>query len=49
MAKALLEREVLSYEDVKALIGPPRFGEKSVVELVDQTLPVPPEDVRDNV
>ncbi|KAI6183513.1 Peptidase M41 and ATPase domain containing protein [Aphelenchoides bicaudatus] len=39
IAKALLERESLSYEDVKQLIGPPKYGEKSVVDIVDQILP----------
>ncbi|KAI6232882.1 AAA domain-containing protein [Aphelenchoides fujianensis] len=39
LAKALLERESLSYEQVKELIGPPKFGEKKVVEVVDQSLP----------
>uniref|UniRef100_A0AC34GQJ5 AAA+ ATPase domain-containing protein n=1 Tax=Panagrolaimus sp. ES5 TaxID=591445 RepID=A0AC34GQJ5_9BILA len=39
LAKALLERETLSYEDVKKLIGPPPFGDKNVVEIADQILP----------
>ncbi|TMS38814.1 hypothetical protein L596_005455 [Steinernema carpocapsae] len=43
IAQELLKKEVLSYEDVKKLIGPPPFGDKSVVELADQVLPDPPE------
>uniref|UniRef100_A0A914YZT0 AAA+ ATPase domain-containing protein n=1 Tax=Panagrolaimus superbus TaxID=310955 RepID=A0A914YZT0_9BILA len=39
LAKALLERETLSYEDVKKLIGPPPFGDKNVIEIADQILP----------
>lgn len=39
LAKALLERETLSYEDVKKLIGPPKFGNKQVVDLPEDVLP----------
>ncbi|CAD5218316.1 unnamed protein product [Bursaphelenchus okinawaensis] len=39
LAKTLLERETLSYEDVKQLIGPPKYGEKNVVDLADMVLP----------
>uniref|UniRef100_A0A7E4V066 AAA domain-containing protein n=1 Tax=Panagrellus redivivus TaxID=6233 RepID=A0A7E4V066_PANRE len=45
IAKALLERETLSYEDVKKLIGPPTHGEKNVIELADQVLPDVPSEV----
>uniref|UniRef100_A0A0N5AK12 AAA domain-containing protein n=1 Tax=Syphacia muris TaxID=451379 RepID=A0A0N5AK12_9BILA len=41
IANALLKKEVLNYEDVKKLIGPPKYGEKTVVELADQVLPKP--------
>jgi len=30
---ALLGREVLTYEDVKRLIGPPAYGEKHAIDL----------------
>ncbi|KAL3093217.1 hypothetical protein niasHT_022667 [Heterodera trifolii] len=39
LARALLERETLSYDDVKKLIGPPKFGNKNVVDLADDVLP----------
>ncbi|CAJ0936117.1 unnamed protein product, partial [Mesorhabditis belari] len=39
IAQSLLKHEVLSYEDVKKLIGPPPFGEKQVVDLVENSLP----------
>ncbi|KAM0724707.1 Mitochondrial inner membrane m-AAA protease component paraplegin [Formica fusca] len=32
LAEALLERETLTYDDVKKLIGPPPFGKKRLVE-----------------
>lgn len=38
VADALLQNEVLSYEDVSRLIGPPKFP-KQVVELADHVLP----------
>ncbi|CAD6190798.1 unnamed protein product [Caenorhabditis auriculariae] len=39
IAQALLKREVLNYEDVKQLIGPPKFGDKHVVDFVESVLP----------
>ncbi|VDK58851.1 unnamed protein product [Cylicostephanus goldi] len=39
LAQELLKREVLNYDDVKILIGPPPHGDKYVVELVDNILP----------
>ncbi|KAI1732947.1 peptidase family m41 domain-containing protein [Ditylenchus destructor] len=39
LAKTLLEKETLSYEDVKKLIGPPTYGNKHVVDLAEQILP----------
>ncbi|KAI6219682.1 AAA domain-containing protein [Aphelenchoides besseyi] len=39
LATTLLERETLSYEQVKELIGAPKYGDKKVIEIVDQTLP----------
>uniref|UniRef100_A0A8R1DFQ9 AAA domain-containing protein n=1 Tax=Caenorhabditis japonica TaxID=281687 RepID=A0A8R1DFQ9_CAEJA len=39
IAQALLKREVLSYEDVKKLIGTPKFGDKSVIDIVENVLP----------
>ncbi|CAJ0604364.1 unnamed protein product [Cylicocyclus nassatus] len=39
LAQELLKREVLNYDDVKILIGPPPHGDKYVVELVDKVLP----------
>lgn len=48
LAQALLEKEVLNYEDVKALIGPPKFGDKHLVELADHILPKP-EDIRHQI
>ncbi|KHN85262.1 Paraplegin [Toxocara canis] len=41
LAKTLLKKEVLSYEDIKALIGPPKYGDKQVVELAEHVLPKP--------
>ncbi|EFO20775.1 hypothetical protein LOAG_07714 [Loa loa] len=38
LAASLLEKEMLSYEDVIRLIGPPKFP-KQVVELADHVLP----------
>ena len=35
LAEALLERETLNYDDVVKLIGPPPFGEKKKVEVID--------------
>lgn len=32
MAESLLKRETLNYEDVEALIGPPPFGKKHLIE-----------------
>uniref|UniRef100_A0A914WJQ0 AAA+ ATPase domain-containing protein n=1 Tax=Plectus sambesii TaxID=2011161 RepID=A0A914WJQ0_9BILA len=39
LAKALLKNEVLHYEDVKKLIGPPPYGDKQYVELADHVIP----------
>uniref|UniRef100_A0A0K0F5G4 Paraplegin (inferred by orthology to a human protein) n=1 Tax=Strongyloides venezuelensis TaxID=75913 RepID=A0A0K0F5G4_STRVS len=39
LAKELLTKDSLSYEDVKRLIGPPPFGDKNVIEIVEQSLP----------
>ncbi|CAB3409865.1 unnamed protein product [Caenorhabditis bovis] len=39
IAQALLKREVLNYEDVKKLIGPPKFGDKHLIDMVDNILP----------
>ena len=33
LAKALLERETLSYSDVENLIGPPPFGAKKTMDI----------------
>lgn len=35
MSKNLLEKEVLNYTDVEALIGPPPFGEKKMISIDD--------------
>lgn len=35
LAETLLERETLNYSDVVKLIGPPPFGEKKMIELLD--------------
>lgn len=35
MAEELLKREVLNYNDVKKLIGPPAHGKKSLIEAID--------------
>ena len=43
LAKELLKKETLYYQDIKDLIGPPPFGEKSTVETVDLQLPTPAE------
>ncbi|XP_076056662.1 SPG7 matrix AAA peptidase subunit, paraplegin [Oratosquilla oratoria] len=32
LAEALLQKETLNYEDVKALLGPPPFGDKNLIE-----------------
>ena len=32
MATTLLEKEVLTYEDIEQLIGPPPHGQKNVIE-----------------
>lgn len=32
MAEALLKRETLNYNDVEALLGPPPFGKKRLIE-----------------
>ncbi|XP_029641420.1 paraplegin isoform X1 [Octopus sinensis] len=32
LAKALLEKEVLTYEDIELLIGPPPYGKKETIE-----------------
>ncbi|CAK5039925.1 unnamed protein product [Meloidogyne enterolobii] len=45
IAKALLERETLNYEDVKRLIGPPKFGNKQVVDLPEDVLPDLPNNI----
>ncbi|VDO30139.1 unnamed protein product, partial [Heligmosomoides polygyrus] len=37
--KPFSKKEVLNYDDVKKLIGPPPHGEKQVIELVDNVLP----------
>uniref|UniRef100_A0AC35U194 AAA domain-containing protein n=1 Tax=Rhabditophanes sp. KR3021 TaxID=114890 RepID=A0AC35U194_9BILA len=39
IAKELLLKEMLTYEDVKKLIGAPTFGEKNVIEMTEQILP----------
>ncbi|KAK6752134.1 hypothetical protein RB195_003511 [Necator americanus] len=39
IAQELLKREMLNYDDVKNLIGPPPHGDKQVVDLVDNVLP----------
>ncbi|MFH4973799.1 hypothetical protein AB6A40_000508 [Gnathostoma spinigerum] len=41
LARELLAKEVLSYEEVKKLIGPPKYGEKQVIELTENVLPQP--------
>ncbi|GIY14862.1 paraplegin [Caerostris darwini] len=35
LAEELLKREVLNYDDIKALIGPPAHGKKVLIEAVD--------------
>lgn len=35
VAEALLEREVLNYKDIEALIGPPPHGKKQMIETLD--------------
>lgn len=35
MAETLLQKEVLNYKDIEALIGPPPHGKKSLVEVFD--------------
>nr|XP_050050055.1 paraplegin-like isoform X1 [Dermacentor andersoni] len=35
LAKELLKREVLNYADIEALIGPPPFGKKQLIEVLD--------------
>jgi len=45
LAKALLEKETLTYEQVKQLIGPPTYGDKNVVDIAEHVLPpVEPEN-----
>ncbi|VDN60138.1 unnamed protein product [Dracunculus medinensis] len=39
LAKKLLEKEVLNYEEIKELIGPPKYGEKFCIDLVEHVLP----------
>ncbi|CAP34684.2 Protein CBG16820 [Caenorhabditis briggsae] len=39
IAQALLKREVLNYEDVKQLIGKPKFGDKHLVDMVEMCCP----------
>ncbi|EFO97924.1 CRE-NHR-236 protein [Caenorhabditis remanei] len=39
IAQALLKREVLNYDDVKQLIGTPKFGDKHVIDMVENVLP----------
>uniref|UniRef100_A0A0N4ZMN9 AAA domain-containing protein n=1 Tax=Parastrongyloides trichosuri TaxID=131310 RepID=A0A0N4ZMN9_PARTI len=39
LAKELLKKESLTYEDVKNLIGPPPYGDKNVIEMAEQSLP----------
>ncbi|CAJ0587844.1 unnamed protein product, partial [Mesorhabditis spiculigera] len=39
IAQNLLKHEVLSYEDVKRLIGPPPHGDKQVIDIVENALP----------
>lgn len=41
LAASLLEKEMLNYEDVVRLIGPPKFS-KQVVELAENVLPNAP-------
>ncbi|KAK8761349.1 hypothetical protein V5799_027386 [Amblyomma americanum] len=35
LAGELLKREVLNYADIEALIGPPPFGKKQLIEVLD--------------
>src|SRR5207302_11509707 len=35
LAETLLEKETLNYTDVVALLGPPPFGEKKIVDIID--------------
>lgn len=35
LAETLLQREVLNYKDIEKLIGPPPFGKKNLVEILD--------------
>lgn len=35
LAETLLKREVLNYKDIESLIGPPPFGKKNTVEMLD--------------
>lgn len=35
VAEELLKREVLNYDDVEKLIGPPKYGKKQLIEVVD--------------
>ncbi|KAE9553517.1 hypothetical protein FO519_003266 [Halicephalobus sp. NKZ332] len=45
LAKALLDKETLTYEQVKQLIGPPTYGDKNVVDVAEHVLPpVEPEN-----
>ncbi|CAI5448154.1 unnamed protein product [Caenorhabditis angaria] len=39
IAQELLKREVLNYEDVKKLIGTPKFGDKHLIDMVENILP----------
>ncbi|KJH43971.1 ATP-dependent metallopeptidase HflB [Dictyocaulus viviparus] len=39
IARELLKKEVLNYEDIRNLIGVPPYGDKQVIELVDNILP----------
>lgn len=40
IAEALLKKEVLNYDDVEALIGPPPHGKKNLIEPADFELSV---------
>ncbi|KAH7978255.1 hypothetical protein HPB49_004930 [Dermacentor silvarum] len=35
LGRELLKREVLNYADIEALIGPPPFGKKHLIEVLD--------------
>jgi spastic paraplegia protein 7 len=41
LARALHDRETLTYEDVQALIGRPPHGQKSLIEMTDPAVMFP--------